>query len=71
MIVHPGYHDINNDIIDNIALVKLSNPIKFNEDVRPICLPDVNTRKNTTLKLHAPYLPKKERGKPTTTTMLK
>lgn len=35
--VHPGYKkpDFNNDI----ALIKLSSPITFNESVMPLCLP--------------------------------
>ncbi|XP_071819791.1 transmembrane protease serine 9-like [Apostichopus japonicus] len=40
IMVHPGYNPI---ILDNdVALLKLAEPVKFHYYVRPICLPDGN-----------------------------
>ncbi|XP_071819905.1 uncharacterized protein [Apostichopus japonicus] len=40
IMVHPGYNPI---IIDNdVALLKLAEPVKFDYYVRPVCLPDGN-----------------------------
>ncbi|PIK44858.1 putative transmembrane protease serine 9 [Apostichopus japonicus] len=39
-MVHPGYNPI---ILDNdVALLKLAEPVKFDYYVRPVCLPDGN-----------------------------
>ena len=40
VIVHPGYNKqtTNNDI----ALLKLSRPVKFTKYIRPACVPDAN-----------------------------
>ena len=41
IFVHPGYQPI---IIDNdIALIKLAEPVKFDYYVRPVCLPTNGT----------------------------
>jgi len=41
-IVHPGYSD--DDTINDIALLRLKNPLKFNEMVQPACLPKASMR---------------------------
>ena len=42
IIVHPNYHPpvTGNDY--DVALIKLEEPITFNNDVRPVCLPTMN-----------------------------
>lgn len=37
MIKHPKYDKYNNHDYD-VALIKLQNPIKYNNHVRPVCL---------------------------------
>ena len=41
--VHPEYNNVNHDVEPNfdndIALIKLLEPITFNSDIMPICLP--------------------------------
>lgn len=38
--VHPGYNNPNNiDYNNDIALLKLKEPLTFNTNVMPVCLP--------------------------------
>lgn len=37
VVVHPRHK--SKCLRANIALIRLTHPLKFNEDVRPICLP--------------------------------
>jgi hypothetical protein len=37
-IKHSGYSNINYN--NDIALIKLANPIEFRDSMRPVCLPD-------------------------------
>ena len=53
-IAHPGWDPHNNDNVDDndFAIVKLRQPIKFNDYVSPICLPSVEENyENITAKV--------------------
>ncbi|XP_058975875.1 transmembrane protease serine 3-like [Musca domestica] len=39
-IVHPQYNP--NTIVNDVALLKLESPVTFNDEIRPVCLPDAN-----------------------------
>lgn len=41
LIIHPDYDE--KSLENNIALIKLNNPVMFNEYISPICLPQVET----------------------------
>lgn len=43
-IVHPGYK--GSDTINDIALLRLKSPLKFNEMVQPACLPKASMKDN-------------------------
>lgn len=42
VIVHSLYNDNDKDY--DIAMVKLKNPVEFNDFIKPVCLPDVETK---------------------------
>lgn len=41
-IVHPGYSRKSKDAWHDIALLRLSSSLEFNDGVKPICLPLAN-----------------------------
>jgi secreted trypsin-like serine protease len=46
-LIHKGYDDTASRRTDDIALIKLKNPIHFNDRIQPIPLPQANTNKVT------------------------
>ncbi|XP_065567491.1 uncharacterized protein LOC136031714 isoform X2 [Artemia franciscana] len=41
ILLHPGYRDVG--YINDISLLRLQEPVKFTDYVRPVCLPSSNT----------------------------
>ena len=41
VIIHKDYN--NDPLYNDIAIIKLKTPLKFNENVQPACLPDPDT----------------------------
>ena len=39
IILHPDFDPVASGFDYDVALIKLKNPIKFNSNVRPVCLP--------------------------------
>ncbi len=39
IIQHPDFDPLNTGLDYDVALIKLQNPIQFNNNVRPVCLP--------------------------------
>jgi len=42
---YPHYDEASTD--SDIALIKLENPVKITDEIRPICLPDTHAPDNT------------------------
>ena len=36
-IVHPGFDP--NSFVNDVALIRMSNPVQFNQFIKPICMP--------------------------------
>jgi len=47
IFIHPKYNPPKTENDYDVALIKLRKPIKFNNDVRPVCLPTKDFRAGT------------------------
>jgi len=43
VIIHEGYHN-REGLHDDIALLRLASPLKFRDEIQPICLPEPKTK---------------------------
>ena len=47
IILHPNYNPSVTNLDYDVALIKLKEPITFNNDVRPVCLPTADFEPGT------------------------